>query len=69
MSMNREETRAPLRTIVVDDESLARRGLKLRLGQLPEVDLVAECWCSWTSRCRAWTGSTWSGRFSPTTCP
>ena len=43
MSMHREETRAPLRTIVVDDESLARRGLKLRLEQLDDVEVVAEC--------------------------
>jgi len=32
-----------LRTIIVDDESLARRGLKLRLQQYPELELVAEC--------------------------
>jgi two-component system LytT family response regulator len=41
--MHREEARAPLRTIVVDDESLARRGLKLRLQQLDDVEVVAEC--------------------------
>lgn len=34
---------APLRTIVVDDESLARRGLKVRLSQLDDVEVVAEC--------------------------
>ena len=32
-----------LRTIIVDDESLARRGLSLRLQHLPQVDVVAEC--------------------------
>ena len=32
-----------LRTVIVDDESLARRGLKLRLQQHPELELVAEC--------------------------
>jgi two-component system LytT family response regulator len=32
-----------LRTIIVDDESLARRGLKLRLEQYPELELVAQC--------------------------
>ena len=32
-----------LRTIIVDDEPLARRGLKLRLEQYPELELVAEC--------------------------
>jgi two-component system LytT family response regulator len=43
MSMQSAEAGAPLRTIVVDDESLARRGLKLRLQQLDDVDVVAEC--------------------------
>ena len=32
-----------LKTIVVDDESLARRGLFIRLQNLPQVDVVAEC--------------------------
>ena len=32
-----------LRAIIVDDESLARRGLSLRLQQMPMVDVVAEC--------------------------
>lgn len=32
-----------LRTIIVDDEPLARRGLKLRLEDIPEVELIAEC--------------------------
>lgn len=32
-----------LRTIIVDDESLARRGLAIRLQQIPQVDVVAEC--------------------------
>lgn len=32
-----------LRTIVVDDESLARRGLKVRLAALDGVEVVAEC--------------------------
>lgn len=34
---------SPLRTIIVDDESLARRGLKLRLQALENVEVVAEC--------------------------
>ncbi|MFT5482521.1 MAG: two-component system LytT family response regulator [Halieaceae bacterium] len=33
----------PLRVILVDDEPLARRGLKLRLQEIPEVELIAEC--------------------------
>ena len=33
----------PLRAIIVDDEQLARRGLAVRLQDLPEVDIVAEC--------------------------
>jgi two-component system LytT family response regulator len=34
---------APLRALVVDDEALARRGLKLRLAQVQAVQVVAEC--------------------------
>lgn len=33
----------PLRVVLVDDESLARRGLKLRLAQFDSVEVVAEC--------------------------
>lgn len=33
----------PLRVIIVDDENLARRGLKLRLAQFDCVEVVAEC--------------------------
>jgi len=33
----------PLSAIIVDDESLARRGLSLRLEHIPTVDVVAEC--------------------------
>ena len=32
-----------LRTIIVDDENLARRGLALRLEQLPGIDLIEQC--------------------------
>jgi two-component system, LytTR family, response regulator len=32
----------PLKTLIVDDESLARRGLKLRLKDVDDVDIVAE---------------------------
>ena len=32
-----------LRAIVVDDEALARRGLKIRLDQIGGVDVVGEC--------------------------
>lgn len=32
-----------LSAIIVDDEHLARRGLSMRLQQLPEVDVIAEC--------------------------
>ena len=33
----------PLRTVIVDDESLARRGLRLRLENDQRIDIVAEC--------------------------
>lgn len=32
-----------LKTIIVDDESLARRGLAIRLQHIPQIDVVAEC--------------------------
>jgi len=32
-----------LKTIIVDDESLARRGLAIRLQHIPNVDVVAQC--------------------------
>ncbi|MBT5005311.1 MAG: response regulator transcription factor [Halieaceae bacterium] len=32
-----------LKAIIVDDESLARRGLALRLQQIPMVDVITEC--------------------------
>ena len=32
-----------LRTIIVDDENLARRGLAIRLQHIPQVDVIAEC--------------------------
>lgn len=32
-----------LRAIIVDDEDLARRGLALRLAEIPEIELVAQC--------------------------
>ena len=34
---------AKLRAIIVDDEPLARRGLKLRIDHIEEVEVVAEC--------------------------
>ena len=33
----------PLRTVIVDDEPLARRGLSLRLAGNAAIDIVAEC--------------------------
>ena len=32
-----------LRTVIVDDEELARRGIRARLRGFPDVDVVAEC--------------------------
>ena len=32
-----------IRTILVDDERLARRGLELRLASAPDIEIVAEC--------------------------
>lgn len=32
-----------LRILIVDDEPLARRGLRLRLGAYPDVEIVGEC--------------------------
>ena len=39
----RTMTDEKIRTIIVDDEPLALKGLKLRLEAFPEVDIVAEC--------------------------
>ncbi len=33
----------PMKTVIVDDEPLARRGLKIRLQQFGEIDIVGEC--------------------------
>lgn len=33
----------PLRALVVDDEKLARRGLALRLAEIEQVQVIAEC--------------------------
>src|SRR5688572_28801703 len=32
-----------IRTIIVDDEELARRGLAIRLQQIPDIELLARC--------------------------
>jgi two-component system LytT family response regulator len=32
-----------IRTIIVDDEPLARRGLELRLGAAPDIEIVRQC--------------------------
>ena len=40
--MTREPTSA-LRTLIVDDEVLARRGLEIRLAQMPDVEIVGAC--------------------------
>ena len=37
------ESSARIRTLIVDDEPLARRGLELRLAGHPDVDIVGQC--------------------------
>ena len=32
-----------IRTIIVDDEELARRGLEIRLQDAPDIEIVAQC--------------------------
>ena len=34
---------APIRTLLVDDEPLARRGLELRLAAHPDIEIVGQC--------------------------
>lgn len=34
---------ASVRALVVDDESLARKGLRLRLDNIPDIEIVGEC--------------------------
>lgn len=36
-------TPVPIRAAIVDDEPLARRGIRARLGRWPQVEIVAEC--------------------------
>lgn len=36
-------TDQPIRTIIVDDEELARRGIELRLAQHPDISIVRHC--------------------------
>ncbi len=36
------QTAAPLRALIVDDEPLARRGLEIRLGHHPDVEIVGQ---------------------------
>ncbi|WP_129641580.1 LytR/AlgR family response regulator transcription factor [Peristeroidobacter agariperforans] len=36
-------TDQPIRTIIVDDEELARRGIELRLAQHPDIEIVRHC--------------------------
>jgi two-component system LytT family response regulator len=43
MTSGAAPSRQELTTIIVDDESLARRGLKLRLAELDGVEVLAEC--------------------------
>jgi two-component system LytT family response regulator len=33
----------PIRTVIVDDEELARRGMELRLQAHPDIEIVAKC--------------------------
>lgn len=34
---------APMRALIVDDEALARRGLRLRLDNIAGIDIIGEC--------------------------
>lgn len=38
-----EEFRTRVRTVIVDDEPLARTNLKILLGRYPEAEIIAEC--------------------------
>ena len=37
-----------IKTLIVDDEPLARSGLRLRLEKFDDVEVVAECQMVWT---------------------
>jgi len=37
-------THHPIRTLIVDDEELARRGIELRLAQHPDITIVRQCY-------------------------
>ena len=32
-----------LKTLIVDDEELARRGIEIRLAQYPDIEIVGQC--------------------------
>jgi len=38
-----QHTTATIRTVIVDDEALARRGIELRLHAHPDIEIVAQC--------------------------
>jgi two-component system LytT family response regulator len=38
-----ERVQQPIRVVVVDDEPLARERMRLALGRMPELEVVAEC--------------------------
>lgn len=42
-TMQADQSTQKIRAVVVDDESLARKGLMLRLDELGQVDVVREC--------------------------
>lgn len=41
--MSSRPPRTPLRTLIVDDEELARRGLEIRLRGHPDIEIVGQC--------------------------
>ena len=43
MSLESGAADGPIRTIIVDDEPLARRGIELRLADHPDIEVVGEC--------------------------
>ncbi|MFP6805607.1 MAG: response regulator [Pseudomonadales bacterium] len=42
-NLDKSDSEQVLRLIIVDDESLARRGLNIRLSELSGIEIVAEC--------------------------
>ena len=64
----------PFTTLIVDDEPLAREGLRMLLSQDPEVSAISEARDGREAiaamfRCQRWTDSRSCGKLEQSACP